>query len=297
MPTSGTWNNVSYSVPLAGELNWASLSDFLVALLNNAQTTNFQRVQVRTGTTTPITVNSTDDCVILSDLAVAGAVSVVLPSAASVAERWFAVIDAKGDASTNNITITTGAGNINGAASFVIDRDRRGVVIVCDGSNYFVVSQFVANTVDTTATQTLSNKTLANPVVEDYADLEQQGASPANPAANYHRLFVNSTGSLVTRDSAGVEKVYTTDAGFVTASGNNTFTGLNTFNQPTLHDRDTDGSITVSVNKVLAMWRGIVNSPDVVTVQSGAFLESAGSLTVDVGGTLTVDAGGASRVF
>lgn len=81
---------------------------------------------VRTATSSPVTVANTDFTV-MSNLSVAGAVTVNLP--AGTDGKIFAIVDAKGDASTNNITITPASGNINGASTYVINRNKGGVLI------------------------------------------------------------------------------------------------------------------------------------------------------------------------
>lgn len=143
MPTTKTFNNSSYNIPLEGELNWAALSDFLVDLADNAQTTNKQKVAVRVATASPVTVLAATDCVIVTDLAVAGAVAVNLP--AGVSGQMFTVIDGKGDAGTNNITITPAAGTINGAATYVIDSNRAGVTLVYNGTEWTVTAEFISS--------------------------------------------------------------------------------------------------------------------------------------------------------
>lgn len=144
MPTSVTWNNTAYSVPNAGELNWAALTNFLTALGDNAQTTNFQKAAMRVATSTPVTVSATADCLIVTQLSVAGAVAVNLP--AGVSGQYFAIVDGTGDAQTNNVTITPAAGNINGAATYVISKNRGGVLVAYNGTQWVVVSEFSAST-------------------------------------------------------------------------------------------------------------------------------------------------------
>ena len=143
MPTTKTFNNTSYNIPLEGELNWASLSDFLVDIADNAQTTNKQKIATRVATATPVTVLAATDCVIISDLAAPGAVAVNLP--AGVATQVFTVVDGKGDAGTNNITITPAAGTINGAATYVIDSNRAGVTLVYNGTEWTVIAEFISS--------------------------------------------------------------------------------------------------------------------------------------------------------
>lgn len=136
MSTSKTWpgggtgaSPATYSIPAAGELNWASLSDFLNALGDGAQATTFQKFAVRKATTTPVTVSATTDCVVATNLASPGAVAVTLPAGAN--KQVFYVVDDKGDAATNNITITpNGAETVGGAATLVLNHNRQGVMLV-----------------------------------------------------------------------------------------------------------------------------------------------------------------------
>ena len=138
MSISRTWNGTARSIPEAGEINWPSLTDFLDDLAQNAQTTNFQKTAIRTATTTPVTVSVNTDCVIETDLGTPGAVAVNLP--AGVAGQKFVIKDGKGDAQTNNITITPdGAETINGAANYVIRLNGGGVAIEFIGTDWIIV--------------------------------------------------------------------------------------------------------------------------------------------------------------
>jgi hypothetical protein len=128
MATNVTWNGVTYSIPAAGELNWAALSNFLIALGNGAAVAQEMKQAVRVATTTPVTVAATTDFAVVSDLAVAGAVAVTLPAGAD--GQIFVIGDNKGDANTNNITITpNGAETINGAATLVLNHAKQMVMI------------------------------------------------------------------------------------------------------------------------------------------------------------------------
>lgn len=142
MPITKTFNNTSYSIPLEGELNWATLSSFLVALADYSQTINKQKVGMRVAIATPVTVLATTDCVIVTDLTTPGAVAVNLP--AGVSGQVFTVVDGKGDAGTNNITITPAAGTINGAATYVIDSNRAGVSLAYNGTSWTVIAEFIS---------------------------------------------------------------------------------------------------------------------------------------------------------
>lgn len=135
MAVSKTWPDgnttvtpTSYSIPEANDLNWASLSAFLIALGDGAQSTTFQKYALRKATTSPVTVSASTDCILVTDLASAGAVSVALPAGANKLVLW--IVDGKGDASTNNITITPdGAETIAGASSLVLNHDRQSVCL------------------------------------------------------------------------------------------------------------------------------------------------------------------------
>lgn len=141
MASSKTWPGggtnttpAAFSIPAAGELNWASLSDFLNALGDSAQSTTLQKWAVRKALTSPVTVSATTDCVVVTDLTVAGAVTVNLPAGAT--KQVFVVVDGKGDAGTNNITINRSGGDtIAGSTSLVLNTNREGVVLVYNATD------------------------------------------------------------------------------------------------------------------------------------------------------------------
>ncbi len=58
--------------------------------------------------------------------------------------------------------------------------------------------------VGTTDTQTLSNKTLSNPLVNGYAEFDEI-ATPATPSANKNRIYFKSDGKFYRIDDLGVE--------------------------------------------------------------------------------------------
>ena len=173
MATAITWNNTAYSVPAAGEINWQALSAFLVDLGNNAQTTNFQKFNARSATTTPVTMDSNTDAAIIVNLAAPGASAVNL--AAGTAGRVILVADGLGDAATNNITITpNGAETINGAANLVLNRNREAVLLVFQGTNWSVVSSYIVpGQISHTELQDIGTNT--------HAQIDSHIASTANP--------------------------------------------------------------------------------------------------------------------
>ncbi len=134
-PSTGVVNvtPTTYSIPQAGNVNWASLTDFLVALSNGAQATTFQRYATRSAVTSPVTV-STNDCIVSTELTVPAAVAVTLP--AGVNKQIFYVSDGTGDANTNAITITpNGSETIGGAATLVLNSDAEAVMLAFQSSD------------------------------------------------------------------------------------------------------------------------------------------------------------------
>ena len=149
MPVAKTWPSGSsnptptvYNIPLNGELNWTTLSTFLQAIADGTQSTTFQKYAIRTATSNPVSVSATTDCAVFINLGVAGAVTVNLP--AGVAKQVFYVVDAKGDAATNNITINpNGADTISGAASLVLNKNYQGVVLIYNSGNWQCFGPFL----------------------------------------------------------------------------------------------------------------------------------------------------------
>jgi hypothetical protein len=83
---------------------------------------------IRVATTSPVTVSASTDCTVVTDLSVAGAVTVNLPAGAN--KQLFIIVDGKGDALTNNITINrNGSDTIAGATSLVLNHNRQAVFL------------------------------------------------------------------------------------------------------------------------------------------------------------------------
>lgn len=143
MSTTVSWppiGGTSYSVPASGEINWPNLSNYLIAL-QNAQGTAAQKVAVRIATTSPVTVASPTDFVVVTQLAAPGPVAVNLP--AGVNGQMFCIVDGTGDALTNNITITpNGAETINGASNYVIASNSAGIIMAYKSTNWTIISEF-----------------------------------------------------------------------------------------------------------------------------------------------------------
>lgn len=177
MATSVTWNGTAYSVPAAGEVNWASLSAFLIDLGTNAETTNVMKHTARIALTTPVSVSDTSDFAVITNLTTPGAVAVNLP--AITVGRVFIIKDGKGDAGTNNITITpNGADTIGGAATLVLNHNNQVVVLVATAGNWNVVLN------------SLNDPNLISNPMSALGDTMYGGASPAGIAT---RLAGNTT--------------------------------------------------------------------------------------------------------
>ncbi len=121
MSTSVSFNGSTYSIPAAGEVAWAALSNFLIDVANNGQTKNSQIANVRVITTND-TLNANTDYAVACNHT--GALAVTLP--AGTTGKMFAVMDVSAaGASTYNITVAgTGGETINGAASWVLSRNK-----------------------------------------------------------------------------------------------------------------------------------------------------------------------------
>lgn len=150
MPTSKTWpsgsTNVTpkaYSIPGGGEFNWTTLNQLLTDLCDGAQATTFQKFAVRKALVSPDTLSPTSDCIVVSDLTTPGPVTITLPLGAN--KQVFLIGDGKGDAGTNNITVTpTGADTIAGASSATLITDRE-IIWLCynaSDSDWKVVGRF-----------------------------------------------------------------------------------------------------------------------------------------------------------
>lgn len=134
MSTSVTFNGTSYAIPAAGELNWSSLSNFLIDVGQHAALSTTQTQAMRVATTTPVTVSSSSDFCVVTNLGIAGAVAVNLPAGAN--GQVFVIVDGKGDAATHNITITpNGTDKINGAANYVLKNNNQGLALQYSTTN------------------------------------------------------------------------------------------------------------------------------------------------------------------
>jgi hypothetical protein len=149
--------------------------------------------------------------------------------------RLVRIKDGKGDAATNNITITPAAGNVDGAANYVIAENYGSVEIMYNGTQWNVVaaseaSMSVAAATITTLTSTTVNATTVNGTTVNGttlvggvrhgtpATLAAAGSAQGNAAAITARVtFVtgadNAKGVILPTGTAGDEYfVYSTVA-------------------------------------------------------------------------------------
>jgi hypothetical protein len=247
MSINKTWNGVVYSIPnTRSESGWeTTLSSYLQALADNAATTTFNKQAVRKATTTPVTVSASTDCTIIVDLTGPGASTVNLPAGAD--KQIFIIVDGKGDASTNNITIdANGSETIEGSLTKVIRLNRECLVLQYSSSagDWKVIGGYVPNMVGGPASSTDNaiarfDGTTGKLVQNSGASLDDSnnmsaasytatGGTAANNtmyvASNVLR-FRGGTSGLGFNNSSGTEVASVTDAGAWTLgpSGNRSF--------------------------------------------------------------------------
>lgn len=121
----------SWSIPEAGDYNWSSLTGFLAALGDSAQSTTFQKFGIRVATSTPVDVSTTDFCV---SVEIPSASSVVLPPGES--KLAILISDGSNNASVNNIVITPQPGQtIGGTASWTLNGNRDSVLLLFEANS------------------------------------------------------------------------------------------------------------------------------------------------------------------
>jgi hypothetical protein len=90
-----------------------------------------------------VTVATTDDVVIVNKTT--GATTIVnLPSSPTTGQCFY-IKDGKGDAATNNITVTPAAGNIDGSATAVINTAYGYMLVIYNGTQWNIIGENGAN--------------------------------------------------------------------------------------------------------------------------------------------------------
>lgn len=213
MSVNKTWNGVTYSIPnTRSESGWETqLSQYLQALADNAATTTFNKQAVRKATTTPVTVSASTDCTIIVDLTGPGASTVNLPAGAD--KQIFVIVDGKGDASTNNITIdANGSETIEGSLTKVIRLNRECLVLQYSSSagDWKVIGGYVPNMVGGPASATSGRVAVYNgttgKLLQDGTKLETDlVVGPASSTDNAIVRFDGTTGKLVQNSGVTVD--------------------------------------------------------------------------------------------
>lgn len=272
MATSKTWNGSSYSIPASGERNWPSLSSFLIALADGAQTTGLQKVGMRVATSSPVTVSASSDCIVVVALSSPGPVTVNLP--AGTTGQWFAIIDGTGDAATNNITVTPASGLINGASTYVIGKNRAGIVIAYNGTSWNLVAEFTSES-STTGAITIKD---ANFTVQDDADPTKQFKFQASGiTAGQTRTFTvpDASTTMVGTDTAQTITNKTIDA------DQNTITNID--------NADIKAAAAIGHSKLADITAGSVLMGNGSNVPTATAL--SGDVTVNSSGVTAIGAG------
>lgn len=306
MPTSKTWNGVSYSVPSAGERNWPGLNNFLIALADSAQTTVAQKVGTRVATTTPVTVSATADCVVVTALASPGAVTVNLP--AGVAGQVFMIVDGTGDAGTNAITVTPAAGLINGASTYVINRDRGAIIITYNGTAWSVVAEIDSKTgqivnADVNAAAAIDYSKLAALTASRALESDGDGVvSPSSVTSTELGYLAGVTSSVQDqidgkRDIADdVDLTSEVTGALPIANGGTGETSANDALNALLPTQGTNSGKVLTTDGTDATWQAAATVPSAGAVYSnGTALLSEAALALTRGGTaksLTAVSGG-----
>ena len=137
MSVPATLAGVTYQIPETGEVGWGDqVTNYLVALSNSLLKTDI-RFKTRRITVTPASFTATDVVAVMN---VASASAITLP--AGITDRVYIVADGSGAAETNNITVSTSAGQlINGATSYVIKENFGFLFLVFDGVQWNVIAE------------------------------------------------------------------------------------------------------------------------------------------------------------
>ena len=117
---------------------------YLPLIGNSAQ----PRPYIRTVTSGATTTLERGDDVLVINKSSGSATTVNVTPSALMANKVYTVKDGKGDAGTNNITITPASGTIDGAASYVVNTHYRALTFYSDGTNLFSVSSVVFGAVE-----------------------------------------------------------------------------------------------------------------------------------------------------
>lgn len=128
----------NYGIPEDEETNWEGLTDFLVAVAQNATTSQSMLFSTRIVTVSPANVQATDT-VINCNFSAPGIV--VLPSGS--AKRFLMIADISGTANADNITVNPSGGQqINAQPSYILNANLGAVILHFNGVGWVIVAEF-----------------------------------------------------------------------------------------------------------------------------------------------------------
>lgn len=173
---------------------------------------------------TPVTFAMSPYTVLSPDIVImcatsGGAISIVLPTAVSSANRTIRVMDASGSAATNNVTVTvSGGGTISGAANYVINSAYGTVGLISNGSVWYVTDK-VAAAASSSVLTLIETKTLSSVNSVTFSGLD--GDTQLVYFLQGQVLFntVGSTARLTLRPNAASTNFKTALLGNSTAGG------------------------------------------------------------------------------
>lgn len=140
-------------------------------------------------------VTCLNEGVVVVNKTVGAATQVTLPASPTLGGMYpfVWVVDGKGDAATNNITVVAASGNINGAASYVISENYAAALFFFNGTEWNVAGTYKHNA--TVAAQTVTTLTTTTAVAaglrfSDIGSINAAGSAIGNATAITNRFSV-----------------------------------------------------------------------------------------------------------
>jgi hypothetical protein len=129
---------LTYEIPEDEETGWEDLTNFLVAVAQNAAVIGATAFGGRISTSTPQTLQTTDTVLVMN---VASASVVNVP--VGVEQTVYGVFDGSNAANTNPITVTLNGAEVftNGSSTYVIDSNGGGLLLQFVGGKWRVISE------------------------------------------------------------------------------------------------------------------------------------------------------------
>jgi len=220
MSTPVTWNGNSYNIPAAGELNWSSLSNFLIALGNNAAVSGGATTYgSRVVTSTLDTAVGPTDTVILTNIPAPSVIT--LPTSVGNTGRVLVIVDYGNSALTSSrpITVTPFSGDlINGAATYVIGSDGGAVILVGATNGWTVMGAYEGSKILNSRTTATNANTASAIVARDGSGNFTAGTITAALTGNATTATTaaNLSGSNLTGDVTNVANAMTIPNGTIT---------------------------------------------------------------------------------